>query len=52
MLFDRSKAGASDDVIPEMECDLLNIVLASGHSPERWKKLLDFMIFKKSAITL
>jgi len=45
------KAGSYDDLIAEIECDLLNFVLASGYSPEHWKKLLDVMILKKSGIT-
>jgi hypothetical protein len=49
--FATMKAGSYDDLIAEIECDLLNFVLASGYSPERWKKLLDVMILKKSGIT-
>jgi hypothetical protein len=45
------KAGASDELIAEVECDLINIALASGYSPDRWRKLLDVMILKKSGVT-
>ncbi len=48
--FATMKAGSYDDLIAEIECDLLNFVLASGYSPERWKKLFDVMILKKSGI--
>jgi hypothetical protein len=45
------KAGATDDIISELECELINIALKSGYSPERWRHLLDVMILKKSGIT-
>ncbi len=45
------KAGATDKMISFLELDLLNIALKSGYSPERWKKLMDVMILKKSGVT-
>ncbi len=45
------KGGASDDLISEVECDLINIALSSGYSPSRWKNLLDVMILKKAGLT-
>lgn len=45
------KAGATNDLIAELECGLISIVLTSGYSPERWQNLLDVMILKKSGIT-
>ncbi len=49
--FATMKVGASDEVISELECSLINIALKSGYSPERWRHLLDVMILKKSGIT-
>ncbi len=51
MSFATMKAGASDDMISGMECNLINCALLSGYSPDRWKKFLDVMILKKSGIT-
>jgi hypothetical protein len=51
MSFATMKVGATDDVISELECSLINIALRSGYSPERWRHLLDIMILKKSGIT-
>ena len=49
--FATMKAGASDPIISEMECELINIALSSGYSPSWWRNLLDVMILKKSGIT-
>jgi hypothetical protein len=49
--FSTMKAGATDDLISELECGLINVALASGYSPDRWQNLLDVMILKKSGIT-
>ncbi len=38
--FSTMKAGASDDLISKVECELINVALTSGYSPERWKKSL------------
>lgn len=35
MSFATMKAGATDDTIAEFECEMLNIALESGYSPER-----------------
>jgi hypothetical protein len=51
MSFATMKAGATDDVIAELECEMINIALESGYAPDRWKKLLDVMILKKSGVT-
>jgi hypothetical protein len=51
MSFATMKVGATDEVISELECSLINIALRSGYSPERWRHLLDVMILKKSGIT-
>jgi hypothetical protein len=42
--FSTMKAGATDDLISELACGLINVALASGYSPDRWQNLLDVMI--------
>jgi hypothetical protein len=49
--FATMKAGASDDIIAAMECNLINFAISRGYSPNRWKKFIDVMILKKSGIT-
>jgi hypothetical protein len=44
--FATMKAGATDELIAELECDLINIALSTGYSPECWQHLLDVMILK------
>jgi hypothetical protein len=44
--FATMKAGATDDIILEFECELINTSLASGYSPQRWQHLMDVMILK------
>lgn len=40
------KAGATDDLISELECGLINVALASRYSPDRWQNFLHVMILK------
>lgn len=49
--FATMKAGATDDTISELECEMINIAMKSGYSPECWRYLLDVMILKKIGIT-
>ncbi len=49
--FAQMKTGTSNDTISELECELINIALKSGYSPEQWRNLLDIMILKKSGFT-
>lgn len=35
--FATMKAGATDALISELECELINIALRSGYSPEHWR---------------
>ncbi len=49
--FSTMKAGASNEIISELECELINCAIMSGYSPDRWKKFLDVMILKKSGVT-
>jgi hypothetical protein len=44
------KAGATDDLISELKCGLINVALASGYSPDCWQHFLNVMILKKSGI--
>jgi hypothetical protein len=40
MSFATMKAGATSDVISQLECNLTNIPLQSGFSPNRWQKFM------------
>jgi hypothetical protein len=50
--FTTMKAGASSDMIAELECKLTNIPIKSRYVPSRWKKCTDIMILKKSGNTM
>jgi hypothetical protein len=49
--FATMKAGASNEIISQVECTLTNTPLQSGYSPSRWKRSIDVMILKKSGVT-
>jgi hypothetical protein len=51
MSFSTMKAGATSDTISQLECNMTNIPLKTGYSPERWQKLMDIMILKRSGLT-
>ncbi len=51
MSFATMNAGATSDVISQLECNLTNIPLQSGFSPNRWQKFMDVMILKRSGLT-
>jgi hypothetical protein len=51
MSFATMKAGATNDVISQFDCNMTNIPLSSGYSPLRWRKLMDVMILKRSGLT-
>lgn len=44
------KAGATDDLISELECGLINVALASRYSPDRWQNFLHVMILKNQGL--
>jgi hypothetical protein len=51
MSFATMKAGATNDVISQLDCNMTNIPLSSCYSPLRWHKLMDVMILKRSGLT-
>jgi hypothetical protein len=44
------KAGASNEIISQVECTLTNIPVQSGYSPSRWKRSIDVMILKEMGV--
>jgi hypothetical protein len=50
--FATMKASASDELISDLECGLINIAISCGYSPRRWKHFIDVMILNKSGVTL
>jgi hypothetical protein len=42
--FATMKAGATSEIISQVDCTLTNIPLQSGYSPSRWKRSIDVMI--------
>ncbi len=49
--FSTLKAGAQNGMIAEFECIMTRIPPITGYSSIRWKKCIDFMIFKKAGLT-
>ncbi len=46
MSFATMTAGVTSDIISQLECNLANVLLKSGYSPEIWKKCMDVMTLK------
>ncbi len=49
--FATMKAGASSEIVAQLDYMLANIPLKGGFAPTRWRHCIDVMIMKRSGIT-